>query len=404
MMVQLPKVSTSDLRGINQLTVAGIAGVVDIVEAMHRQIARPFGIGANRRDGRATGIARLVYGSIRGVTGLVGTSLDGLLAAMRPIIGEHSTWRGREPMIAALNGVLGDHLTASGNPLAIRMSMRRGGKALTLDRAALAATIPEATGKLVVLLHGLCMDDLQWTRKGHDHGAALARDLGYTPVYLQYNSGLHVSTNGQALATQLDALVHAWPVPLDTLVLVGYSMGGLVARSACHYGTHAGHEWRRRLDKLVFLGTPHQGAPLERGGNWIHVALGLSPYSAPLARLGKIRSAGITDLRFGSLVDEDWKEGDRFTRGDHRRAFLPLPEGVACFSLAGSLSTKEGRLPGRLLGDGLVPVRSALGRHANPRRSLAFEPSRQHVIHGANHLDLLDRPDVYDQLKRWLSE
>jgi hypothetical protein len=48
-----------------------------------------------------------------------------------------------------------------------------------------------------VLLHGLCMNDLQWRRAGHDHGRALARDLDYTPVYLRYNSGLHISTNGR---------------------------------------------------------------------------------------------------------------------------------------------------------------------------------------------------------------
>ena len=119
------------------------------------------------------------------------------------------------------------------------------------------------------------MNDLQWKRKGHDHGAALARDLAYTPVYLHYNSGLHISTNGRAFAELLEALVRLWPVPLTELVLIGHSMGGLVARSACHYGALARHEWLRRLDKLVFLGTPHHGAPLERGGNWVDMLLGV---------------------------------------------------------------------------------------------------------------------------------
>jgi pimeloyl-ACP methyl ester carboxylesterase len=142
--------------------------------------------------------------------------------------------------------VLGDYLAASANPLAITMCMRCRGITLPLECQPLAAAIPHADGKLLVLLHGLCMNDLQWMRNGHDHGAALGRDLGYTPVYLHYNSGLHISTNGRALAEQLEALVRVWPVPLTELVLVGHSMGGLVARSACHYGALARHKWRRR--------------------------------------------------------------------------------------------------------------------------------------------------------------
>src|SRR5207248_1368031 len=77
------------------------------------------------------------------------------------------------------------------------------------------------------------MSDLGWTRKGHDHGAALARDLGYSTVYLHYNSGLHVSTNGRAFATLLESLVEEWPVPVEEMTIVAHSMGGLVTRSAC---------------------------------------------------------------------------------------------------------------------------------------------------------------------------
>lgn len=402
-MVKKLRVHAADLRGVNQLTIAGIAGVVDLVEAMHYQIASiPRLIAKPKRD-RTTGITRLVYRSIHGVIGLVGHGLDRLLAGLTPLLGERSTWPGREALLAALNGVLGDYLAASDNPIAITMGMRRGGIALPLEREALTAAIPQAGGKLLVLLHGLCMNDLQWMRNGHDHGAALARDLAYTPVYLRYNSGLHISTNGRTLAEQLEALVRVWPVPLTELVLVGHSMGGLVARSACHYGALARHEWRRRLNKLVFLGTPHHGAPLERGGNWVDILLGVSRYSAPLARLGKIRSAGITDLRFGNLVDEDWKKRDRFARsGDHRVA-VPLPEGVMCFAIAATTAKKAGDLSGRLLGDGIVPLASALGRHANPRLALVFDESRQWVAYGTNHLDLLSQSEVYARIKRWLT-
>jgi pimeloyl-ACP methyl ester carboxylesterase len=402
-MVKKLRVHAADLRGVNRLTIAGIAGIVDLVEAMHHNIASvPRMIARPKRNG-TTGITRLVYRSIHGVIGLVGHRLDSLVARLAPLLGEQSTWPGREALLSALNGVLGDYLAASNNPLAITMNLRRAGIALPGERELLAAAIPQAGGKLVVLLHGLCMNDLQWKRKGHDHGAALARDLGYTPVYLHYNSGLHISTNGRAFAEQLETLVCRWPVPLTELVLIGHSMGGLVARSACHYGALARHEWLRRVDKLIFLGTPHHGAPLERGGNWIDVLLGVSPYSAPLARLGKIRSAGITDLRFGNLVDEDWSKRDRFARSDDRRVAVPLPDGVACFAIAATTGKKAGDLSGRLLGDGIVPLASALGRHANPRLALPFDESRQWVAYGTNHLDLLSRTEVYAQIKRCLA-
>ena len=402
-MVKKRRVGAADLRGLNRLTIDGIAGIVDLVEAKHYNIASVPGILAKPKRGRASGISGLVYRSIRGVVGLVGHGLDKLLARLEPLLGERSTWPGREALLAALNGVLGDYLAASNNPLAITMALRRGGIALPGERAPLAAAIPQAGGKLVVLLHGLCMNDLEWMRKGHDHGAALARDLAYTPVYLHYNSGFHISTNGRASAELLETLVQCWPVPLTELVLIGHSMGGLVVRSACHYGALAHHEWLRRVDKLVFLGTPHHGAPLERGGNWVDMLLGSSAYSAPLARLGKIRSTGITDLRFGNLLDEDWKKRDRFEHSKDFRVAVPLPEGIACYAIAATTGKTAGDLTDKLIGDGIVPLASALGRHTNPRLALTFDESRQWVAYGINHLDLLNRPEVYAQIKRWLA-
>jgi pimeloyl-ACP methyl ester carboxylesterase len=402
-MVEKLRIHTADLRGLNQLTIAGIAGIVDLVEAMHYNIASVPGLLAQPKRDRTTGIARLVYRSIHGVIGLVGHALDGLLGGLEPLLGERSTWPGREALLAVVNGVLGDYLAASENPLAITMRLRRGGVPLPTEREALAAAIPRAGGKLVVLLHGLCMNDLQWKRKDHDHGASLARDLVYTPVYLHYNSGLHISTNGRAFAELLEGLVQLWPVPLTELVLIGHSMGGLVARSACHYGTLARHQWLRRLEKLIFLGTPHHGAPLERGGNWVDLLLSATQYSAPLARLGKIRSAGITDLRFGNLVDEEWNKRSRFERSGGRRQPVALPEGVACYAIAATTGKRAGDVSDRLIGDGVVPLASALGRHANPKLALTFDASRQWVAYGTSHLDLLSRPEVYAQIKRWLT-
>ena len=159
----------------------------------------------------------------------------------------------------------------------------------------------------------------------------------------------------------------------------------------------------RRLEKLVFIGTPHHGAPLERSGNWIDILLSASRYSAPLARLGKIRSAGITDLRFGNLVDEEWNKRSRFERSGDRRVAVPLPEGVACYAIAATTGETAGDVSDRLIGDGIVPLESALGQHANPKLALTFDASRQWVVYRTSHLDLLSRPEVYAQIKRWLT-
>jgi hypothetical protein len=178
-------------------------------------------------------------------------------------------------------------------------------------------------------------------------------------------------------------------------------MGGLVTRSAIHAATEAGLRWPKKLRTVVFLGTPHQGAPLERGGHWLDVLLTVSPYSAPIARLGKIRSAGITDLRHGSVVDADWAGLDRFGHVRVRRTPVPLPEGVACYAIAATraLQTTAARLPS----DGIVPVQSALGHHDDPAYALRFPPSHQWIAAATGHVDLLGRPEVYEQLRTWLT-
>ena len=245
------------------------------------------------------------------------------------------------------------------------------------------------------------MNDLQWNRDGHDHGAALARSLHATPLYLHYNTGLRIGANGRALADVLERMVEAWPVPVDEVVVVGHSMGGLVARSACHYAGLAGHAWLRRLDSLVFLGTPHHGAPLERAGSGIDAILGVSPYSAPLARLGRIRSAGLRDLRHGTLVD-DAAHADGSPRRDPR-THVPLPRGVRCFAVAATRDSQPRSKVGRMSGDGLVPVRSALGQHADAARDLGIPASRRMVVAGHTHFDLLGSPAVYARIEDWLA-
>jgi pimeloyl-ACP methyl ester carboxylesterase len=390
-----------DLRGATRVAIDATKRVTEVVEGMHATIASGPAILGSPLAVPARAITRVVYGTVRGVTHVVGAAIDAVLAQVGPLLGESAAGPERAAILAALNGVVGDYLAETGNPLATEMCLCHAGRALDLGADALRAAIPGAGGKVVVLVHGSSMGDGQWRRGEHDYGASLARDLGYTPVYLRYNSGLHVSTNGRAFDGLLERLVLAWPVPVTELVIVGHSMGGLVARSACLVAETAGHGWRTKLAKLVTLGTPHHGAPLERGGVVLELILEISRYSKPLARLGKLRSAGVTDLRYGNVRDEDWTGRDRFARGGDRRAPLALPAGVACYAIAGSTSRGPTSKP---RGDGLVTVDSALGRHAKRDYRLAFPESHQWIAWGVAHLDLLGNDDVYAKVRSWLAE
>ena len=374
--MQLSASRTSVARGVSRLAFDGVEQLSRVVEAMHANIAAtapPLGRGAP--GGRARGVTGFVYESIRLVNGAARAALDGGLGLLPE--GEPRPPRPRaEALLSALNGVLGDHLAASGNPLAMPMQLRSEGRTLPPERDALAAALPKASTRVVVLVHGLCMSDRGWARAGHEHGGALARDLGVTPLHLLYNSGLPIRENGRELAGLLERLVAAWPRPVAELAIVGHSMGGLVARSACREGAAAGHAWPARVGKLVFLGTPHHGAPLERGGRFLEGALGLSPYTAPIVRLGGLRSAGIRDLRHGDAS--------------------PLPRGIPCYALAATLGPDP-------IGDGLVPLASALGRHRRLEQTLAFPAAHTWVGRGLGHLDLLASPVVYARLRDWLA-
>jgi pimeloyl-ACP methyl ester carboxylesterase len=396
-----PLLQAADLRGAAQLTTDAVDGLTSLVEAMHARIASLPGVPV-AADERTRGITGLVYKSVRGVTHIVGGTAGALLGWLGPTLttaGVGSLPQAeREAVVAALNGVIGDHLAATDNPLAITMAFRHLGKPLVLDRFAMRLRLRDAGPRPLVMLHGLCMSDLQWQRNDHDHGAALARDAGYTPVYLHYNSGLSVSTNGRILAQQMERLLDAWPVPIERMAMIGYSMGGLVARSALHHAVliqRGGLRWTARVDDLVCIGTPHQGAPLESAGHGVDVLLGAAPYAAPLARLGKMRSAGINDLRHGNIVNGT---GD----GSPRPDTVPLPTTARCYAVAGSLGAEAGNAKEHLLGDGLVPVASALGQHREPARRLAFDRERQAVAQGTGHLDLLSSAEVAGALRTWL--
>ena len=387
--------TATDARAAARLAVDATLGLTSLVEAMHARIASGPG---RKGPERTTGITGLVYRTVRGVTRLVGGGVDALLATLTPMLAPAASdtptrSHEREAVVAALNGVLGDHLEASGSPLTTSMGFYSGGERLTLEAAALQAALPTATGRVLVLMHGLCMNDLQWTRNGHDHGAVLAQEAGYTPVYLRYNTGRPVHVNGAEFGAMMDQLLAAWPHAPQRVVLLCHSMGGLVARSALHQGALAGHAWVQQVDDAVFLGTPHHGAPLERAGHGLDIILGAAPYAAPLARLGRVRSAGINDLRHGQLLP-----GARVRAHTH----VPLPAQPRCHAVAASTGAQTGDLQGRLWGDGLVGVDSALGRHVDVSRTLHFDARRQLQVQGVNHMELLSDAAVAQALLRWL--
>lgn len=404
----------TDIRGLTQLATQGVLGVTGVAEAVqggvYKTVAAPFGLLGSRfvdntpgASGiKPDGITGFVYGSVKAVARLAGGAADMLLATAAPLAGEQLSSPEREAMLSAINGVLGDQLRETANPLAITMSFRHEGKTLALDRAGLTFALPKAGRKILVLAHGLCMNDVQWTSGGHNHGHELAKALGYTPVYLHYNTGLHVADNGKLLAELLESLAGAWPQPVEEITLLTHSMGGLVARSACHHAGQADLSWLKKLKNMVFLGTPHHGAPLERVGNWVDVLLGSNFITKPFAKIGQVRSSGITDLRFGDALGSHGADTDRFEMAPDQREPLPLPQGVACFTIAATTSAMRGNLQDQLLGDGLVPISSALGEHDDTHQSLGFPPDHQWVAAGTNHMQLLEKPEVTAKLQEWL--
>jgi hypothetical protein len=411
------------LRGATRLGFDAVESVTDIVEGMYRNIAAappPFG---QEPHGNARGIAGFVHEAIRTVNGGIRETTD---LALRPLSGPldrvYPPGPRREAAVALLNGVCGDHLESSHNPLAIPLELRiflpsKGGSdsADPADPAVYPLILYprstplsseergfESTGRILVLAHGLCMNDRHWSWEGHNHGQALADAFGYTPVYLRYNSGRHISTNGRELAVALAQLVADWPVLVESLTLTGFSMGGLVIRSALHIACEQNLDWLGKVDRVAYVCTPHQGAALERGGFLLQKSVTFSPYTAPLAALGRIRSAGITDLRYGNVLDADWQGHDAHGDNSDRRRAAPLVAGIDHHAIAATLSKQPGERIGRLLGDGLVQPSSATGRHSNPDLELSFEDSRVRILYGQNHLGMLGDPRVSECLADWL--
>jgi len=308
--------------------------------------------------------------------------------------------------LGALNGIAGDRLARDHPGLALGLTIRRRGREIALEPETLADAYPDATPRLAVFIHGLCGTEDTWrlgsrgTNPSPTYGARLREELGITPVYVRYNTGLRVSENGRRLAGALERLAGNWPVDVAEISLIGHSMGGLVARSACHYGEQAEHTWTDHLRDVFCLGTPHLGAPLERAANVAGWTLARLPESRPFADLFfNRRSVGIKDMRFGNCVEEDWCDcdPDEFLRDRCREVpFLPS----ATYYFVGATLTKRPDGLGGLFGDLLVQYPSASG--SGRRRRIPFEVENGHHLGGAHHMRLLNHPDVYAQIRKWM--
>ncbi len=408
-----PGESLAELRGVLRLAGAGIAAATTVTEDMHRAISsKPFRLLAHvpavdvaRRihDGVRGG----VYACVRGVSRGVFAVVDGVLAHGGDVLQPRTRLPG--PLVGLLQGVVGDHIAREHNPLASTMQLRHAGRPLALTREALAAAFPDAGPRPTVLVHGLAADEScwqlgsnkAWGRPGLDYGSLLAERRGVTPLYLRYNSGLRIADNGRALAALLAELTLAWPVPLQHLNLIGHSMGGLVVRSACHHGQLAQAPWTRQVRDIVCLGAPQRGAVLEKFGAAAVGALAFFDVTAPIARAIDARSAGIKDLRHGTISDPGSRSGSDPSSDARNDASEQLLPHARYHDLAGTLGG-PGHPLGWVLGDGLVRPSSATPSRGHTRPEVASGSTTR--LTGVGHLAMLSHPEVLAWLEAALGD
>ncbi len=285
--------------------------------------------------------------------------------------------------VSILNGMVGDYLQKRGNDLAIAMSFRHRGRPLALSEAALRSAHADLTGRLCILIHGFCCNESVWTfpdsaKPGSSYGTRMQRDWGYTPFYVRYNTGLPIAQSGAQLARLLDELVAVYPQPVEEITLIGHSMGGLLMRSACDPSRLGVDKWQACVKRAIYIGTPHDGADLER---FAHVTTGaLQAIPTQVTRLiGDIldlRSRGAKDLASGHVNSPDGS--------------APWLPSARHYLLMGTLTRDPEHPVGRLFGDALVRVpRTADGFAGN-------ESSPEIIVFpGIHHLALAHDESIY---------
>jgi pimeloyl-ACP methyl ester carboxylesterase len=398
-------VQREEIAGLGQLAGDAAAGLASQIQQMHMGIAgrvwRWAGPGGTPVRAIHDQVAERSYGAARRVTRRLvsgGVSALGTTQSGQAHSIQH-TLRGRA-VVGALNGMWGDTLTRQKNPLALKMTLRARGRDVPLTRAGLRRAYPHASPRLAVFLHGLCETDDAWMLGAARHvpyGYRLQAELGYTPLFVRYNTGLHISENGRQLAELLDHVARAWPTQIHEIAMLGHSMGGLVSRSACHYSD--GCEWCGKVRHVFTLGSPHLGAPLEQAANAASYVLGRLPETrALLSTPLNLRSVGIKDLRYGYLVDECWmdEDCDAFLRDSSRQ--IPFLRTAHHYFVCATLSREPGTLSARIVGDLLVLQASAWSHQRGQR--LRFPVENYSHFGRVNHFELLNHPAIYRQIRR----
>ena len=402
---------SEEIRASGQLATRTLADTVLHVEQVHRAVAgRTFALTAPVslparviHDVIASGVYTLIRETGL-AAGLVASQLVG--AAGGSVSPAGSTPRSNLAL-AVLNATVGDELADQGSPLAIAMAVRCVRADVVPRRASLEVAFPEATPKVAVFLHGLGENEESWRLHADRHGlgtestygSRLAEDFGYTPVYLRYNTGLHISENGQYLTALLDDVVAAWPTPVTELILVGHSMGGLVSRSACHYAHQVDHSWVSKLRHVFYLGTPHLGAGLEQWVSRLSGVFGKLDESRPLASILDRRSAGIKDLSAGYLLDDHWRNeglGSKRETDD-----VPLIPWANHYAISATVTASLDHPLGRWMGDFLVQPDSARGQSRDGGH-MPFPVEHTRHFGGLHHFNLLNHPSIYEALREWL--
>ena len=372
-----------EIRAAGRLVGDVLAGAVGGVREVHRAVAgRVFAaVGPAALPIRVLhdGIAGGVYTAVRGAHVALPRAASVVAAfGTSPAQSPLSASRPGGLVLAAVNGLWGDMLSRRHPELALAMTVRSQGADVASTTEDLGTAFHRATPRIVLFAHGPCETEQFWSLSsrrhyGADHithGSRLQQDLGYTAVYLRYNTGLRVSDNGRRLAQLLDELVAGWPVCVEEVALVGHSMGGLVVRSACHHAATGPHQWAPQVRHVFCLGTPHLGAPLEKGANVAAWLLTRFPETRPAARFLNLRSVGVKDLRFGALVDEDWRDADPDEFLRDRCTEVPfLPH--ATYYFIGATLTRDREHPlATIVGDLFVQFPSASGQ--SRRRKIPF--------------------------------
>lgn len=311
---------------------------------------------------------------------------------------------------SVLNGVIGDYLVATDNELATPMMlMRRPNEPLNtceLARELQQKLFQSSQSRLpiFILIHGLVSDEHCWGFMSSeddrvDYGSLLERDIpNSASLYLRYNTGLHVSTNGKQLSQLLEDLMKS--LPQVDISFICHSMGGLVARSSTQYALRQASTWIYSTSRILFLATPHQGTYWERAGNMVDCALDSLHYSTRIVtRFTKLRSQGIKDLRYGYTLEEDWKISAGSVEGSEQQQQQPveatnpdvwrgltntrqvgqeqLLDWVSYHTVTGTVMSDPQHPISLLLGDGLVSKTSAQGKSIEPGHTLVFESTKE---------------------------